>query len=282
MAAMPRAWGTVAISSGPVIRTVAAWPESAELAIVPPSVNSATRGRLVMGSAAISSREQWVLGSEVRGDFVHGLPADAVVTADVFREPFQHQEYLWAAADVRVDREGEYGVVHFAVYPVKLVTPHLLEMPGIHEPVTVGRVLDEHHRRQVVEIPVGPNFNQVDGGSPDERFHPVIGFLGVVDTRPRIAHPRVEGEKVVVGLAVVVREAVCQQQSCGLVGHLPPGGDVAAGPCPADLLDELDAALHDPALLSRAHVDGILVRVAVRPDLMTAVHDHAHLVGERL
>jgi len=92
----------------------------------------------------------------------------------------------------------------------------------------------------------------------------------------------VERQEVVVGLAVVVREATGNQQLRGLGRHLPPRGDVTSWPPPAHLLDEADAVLQDLAFLGRGHVDRVLVRVPVRPDLMTTVHDHPYLVGERL
>jgi len=68
---------------------------------------------------------------------------------------------LRAAADVRVDGEGEHRIVHLAIGPVERVAPQILDVARIDEAVAVRRLLDEHHRRQVVEIPARRDLDQV-------------------------------------------------------------------------------------------------------------------------
>ena len=88
--------------------------------------------------------------------------------------------------------------------------------------------------------------------------------------------------EVVVHQAVVVLDAPLQQQLVGDGAELPPRGDVAGRPPPAQLLDEIDALVEHRGLLLAGHRDGVLVRVAVHPDLVAGVGHHAALVGEGL
>ena len=55
---------------------------------------------------------------------------------------------------IRINGHGEGGTVHFPTDRIELVMSHLLEMAGVDEPVAVGVALDEHLRRQVIEVPV--------------------------------------------------------------------------------------------------------------------------------
>ena len=98
---------------------------------------------------------------EVVGDLVEGRPAHAVVPVDVLDDPLVHQQHLRAAAHVGMDRHREDGVVVLAVDPVELVAPDLLDVARIDEAVAVRRRLDEHHRRQVVEVPARRDLDQV-------------------------------------------------------------------------------------------------------------------------
>ena len=62
---------------------------------------------------------------------------------------------------VRVDRHGEDRIVVFAIDPIELVAPHLLDIAWIDEAVAVRRLLDEHHRRQIVSVPIRRNLDEI-------------------------------------------------------------------------------------------------------------------------
>jgi hypothetical protein len=64
-----------------------------------------------------------VAGPELRGSLLKGDKPDALVPAPAVDQPLEHEQHLRAAADVRMQRHGEDGVVQFAVDPVKLVVP---------------------------------------------------------------------------------------------------------------------------------------------------------------
>src|SRR5690606_31859377 len=96
----------------------------------------------------------------VVGHFIEGDEANALVALHVVEQALKHEQHLRATRDVRVDRDGKNRVVVFAVDPVELIAPHLLDMAGIDEAMAIGRLLDEHHGRQVIKIPVGGDLDQ--------------------------------------------------------------------------------------------------------------------------
>ena len=114
---------------------------------------------------------------EVVRDLVERGPADALVRVDVLDDPLVHEEDLRPAAHVGVDRHGEDRVVVLAVDPVERVHPDLLELPRVDEAVAVRRGLDEHHRREVVEVPARRDLDQVGLLAAHERLHPLGGRL---------------------------------------------------------------------------------------------------------
>ena len=101
-------------------------------------------------------------------------------------------------AHVRMDRDGEAKLVVLAVEVVEVVAPQVLHVARVDPPVRVRCLLDKHHRRQVVQVPVSGDLDKAGGGARLERLHPVRGRLGVVDWGPAVADPEVVGEAVVV------------------------------------------------------------------------------------
>ena len=155
-------------------------------------------------------------------------------------------------------------------------------MARVDEAVAVWSPFDEHHRREVVEVPAGRDLDQVGLLAADERLHPLLGLLRVVDLRPRVADADVVGVEVLVHQGVVVLDAVLEEQLVRDVGELPPRRDVAGRAAAADLLDQADALDQDSFLLLRGHRDRVLVRVPVHADLVAGVDDHLRLLGEGL
>src|SRR5215211_698741 len=219
---------------------------------------------------------------EVVGDLLHRRPADAVVAVDVIDQPFEHQQTLRPAAHIRVDGQAVRRVVHLPVDPVELVAPQLLDVVRVDEAVAVRRALDEHHRRQVVEVPVAPDLDEVYFLAAHERLHPLLGRLGVVDLGPRVAHPRVVRGEVAVLETVVVLVVVLEEKLVGRGGDLPPRRHVADRLPACHVLDQLQALLQYVPLLLRCHRHRVLVGVAVAPDLLPSVNDHLYLIRERL
>ena len=108
-------------------------------------------------------------------------------------------------AHVRVNSHREAKIVVLAVEIIKVVSPQLLDVFGIHPSVTVGRFFDEHHRWQVVEVPIGWDLDQTGMRAGNEGFHPVRRVFAVIDWGPGVAGAEPIGEAVVVGKAVVCK-----------------------------------------------------------------------------
>ena len=133
---------------------------------------------------------------------------DPCVAVDIFNQALVHEEHLRSAADIRVDGHREHGVVIFTIDPVELITPYLLDVAGVHKAVAVGRLLDKHHRREVVEVPVGRDLDERGLLTAHQRFHPLGRGSGVVNLRPAVTDAHVVRVEVVMHKAMVVREAM--------------------------------------------------------------------------
>jgi hypothetical protein len=68
----------------------------------------------------------------------HRAPVHARISVYVLDEPLQHQEYLRAARDVRMNSQWKYRPFVFAVYPVELIAPQLFDVTRVDEAVAVG------------------------------------------------------------------------------------------------------------------------------------------------
>ncbi len=200
----------------------------------------------------------------------------------VMVEALQHHQHMRAARHVRVDGDREHGIIVFAVHPVELVAPHLLDVARVDEAVAVRRRLDEHHRRQIVEGPARRDLDEAGHMTPLQRHHPVARLLRIVDLGPAVADPHVIGLVVVVHERVVVFDTPLEQQLVGDGRELPPGRHVAGRPPTRELRDELDALVQHLGLLLARHGDRVLVAVAMDADLVPGVGDGLHLGREGL
>jgi hypothetical protein len=219
---------------------------------------------------------------EVVGDLVARHEAHALMRLEMLDQALQHQQHLGAAGDIGVDGDGEDRVVVLAVDPVELVAPHLLYVARIDEAVAVGRLLDEHHGRQVVQIPVGGDLDQPCLLAAHQGLHPGVRMLAVVDARPLVAHAHVVRVEVVVHQAVVVLDAFLVQQLVGDRAEFPPRSDVARGRAAGQPRDDFDAAVQHGLFLLGRHGNRVLMAVAVDADFVARVHHGLHLLGKGL
>lgn len=103
-------------------------------------------------------------------------------------------------ADVWVDGDGQAKLIILAVEVVEVVAPQVLYVAWVDPAMAVGHLFDEHHRRQVVQVPACGDFDQTRHRPRLERLHPSGWRLRVIDLGDGVP-----GSKVV-GQAVVVRE----------------------------------------------------------------------------
>jgi hypothetical protein len=140
-----------------------------------------------------------------------------------------HEKHMRPAGDVWMASNREYAdlawiriVRKLPVEIIEVIPPNIFNISRIHPPMAIGTVLDEHHWRQVVNIPTSRDLDKAGLFTSDQGLHPGFGFLRVVDFRPRIAGPQPVHVGIVVRHRVVVLDAVAQHQLDAFVAGLPP------------------------------------------------------------
>ena len=64
-----------------------------------------------------------ILALEIIADVFHLHPLDTRLATDVLDQSLQHENHVWVAADVRMDRHGEAEVVIFPIEKIEMVSP---------------------------------------------------------------------------------------------------------------------------------------------------------------
>ena len=124
------------------------------------------------------------------------------------RIPLKHQDRVRMSRHIRMHSHSEAELIFFAVEIVKVIPPQVFHIPRIYPSVRVRRFLNEHHRWQIIQVPIGWYLHKPCLLTSLERMHPVRRVLRVVDGRPRIADTEVVGVAIVVGERVVCRRRV--------------------------------------------------------------------------
>lgn len=124
--------------------------------------------------------------------------------------------------NIRVNGNREDKLVVLAVEIVKVITPDILDVSRVHETVAIGRLLDEQHRGEIVNVPVGRDFHETGLFALDQRLHPFFRCPFVVDLGPCVAGTEVVGLAVLVAHAVVVFDSVVEEQLCAFLAGFPP------------------------------------------------------------
>lgn len=129
--------------------------------------------------------------------------------------------------------------------------------------MTVRRALDEHHRRQVINVPIPRDFYKSSILAADQRLHPSLRLLAIVDLGPSVACPKPVHLAVMMGHRVVVFDPVRKQQIRHLLARLPPGRHDAPRRFAAEFCQHAVRLVQNVLLLLGSHVAGILMAVAV-------------------
>lgn len=110
-----------------------------------------------------------------------------------------------------MDRDREDKLIILAVEVVEVVAPDILHVACIHKAVAVGRLLDEHHRGQVINIPVRRDLHEPSLRTMLQRFHPRLGLVLVVDLGPAVTRSQVVRLAVLVAHAVIIFDAIVEE-----------------------------------------------------------------------
>ena len=117
--------------------------------------------------------------------------------------PLEHKDGMRVSANIRMNRHGIAKVIVLTVKVIEVVPPEILDVFRINPAVRVGRFLDEHHGRQVIEIPVCRDLDKASIRTLFERLHPSFGVFAVVDFTPLVTGPKEVREAVVVGETMI-------------------------------------------------------------------------------
>jgi hypothetical protein len=99
-------------------------------------------------------------------------------------------------------------LVVFSVEVVEMIAPQVFGISCVNKTVTVGSTLDEHMRRQIIEVPICGDFDQASVLTLDQWLHPLFGLLGVVDLGPGIIRPQIVRLTILMAHAVVVLDTI--------------------------------------------------------------------------
>ena len=155
-----------------------------------------------MFSGQQSAFGRLVLALEVVTDVLHLHPLHPWLPADILDDPFQHENHVRVTSDVRVYRDGKAEIVFLSVKEVKVIPPEIFYIAWVHPTMGIRRLLDEHHRWEIVEVPVCRDFDESCLLAVLEGMHPMRRMLRIVNLGPTVAGPEP------VGVAVLVREGV--------------------------------------------------------------------------
>ncbi|KAH3665707.1 hypothetical protein OGAPHI_003895 [Ogataea philodendri] len=163
-----------------------------------------------------------------------------------------------------------------------MVSPNVLDIARVCPPVSICTVLDEHHWRQIVNVPIARNFNESCFFSSLERFHPLLGLFRVVDLGPGVACAEPVALAVVVRHGVIILDSVVQQHLHSGLARLPPRSNRSGGGFTAEIGQQLESLVEHVFLLLQRHVGRVFMGISVESNLVASVSDHGTLLGERL
>lgn len=192
-----------------------------------------------------------------------------------------HQQHMRSSRNIRVDSNWEDKLIILAVEVIKMVAPDILHVPRVNKAVAVRRVLNEHHRREIINIPVRRDFNKPCLGSMLKRLHPSLSLLLVIDLSPAVACPEVVSLTVLVAHAVVVLDAIVEEKLGSFFASFPPilislaplinlqfktvvpGCDASSGRLPSEFSQHPIRFVEHLTLLLYRHVCRVFMGIAV-------------------
>lgn len=133
-----------------------------------------------------------------------------------------HQNHMRPPTNIRMNRNRKDKLIILPVKIIKMIPPNILDIPRIHKPMTIGRTLDKHHWRQIVNVPIRWDLHETRLLAVDHGFHPLVCLFVVVNFGPGIAGAQIIGLTVFVGHAVIVFDAVVKEELGAFFACFPP------------------------------------------------------------
>lgn len=91
------------------------------------------------------------------------------------------------SANIGMNSDRINKLLFLAVEVVEVVFPQLLHIFRIDPSVAIRRLLNEHHRRQIVKVPIRGYLDQSRLLPLLQRRHPMVGMLAVVYRHPGVS-----------------------------------------------------------------------------------------------
>ena len=84
------------------------------------------------------------------------------------------------ASDIWMYRDREAELLFLSVKVIEVVSPEVFYIARVHPAMRIGCFLDKHHRREIVQVPVGGNLHKRSLWPGLEWLHPCFRMLAIV------------------------------------------------------------------------------------------------------
>jgi hypothetical protein len=86
--------------------------------------------------------------------------------------------------------------------------PDVFDVPRVHKAMAVWHLLHEHHRWEIINVPVCRYLDQAGFLTLDQRLHPVLCLFLIINLRPGVASTKIVWLAIFVTHRVIVFNAI--------------------------------------------------------------------------
>lgn len=200
-----------------------------------------------------------------------------------------------------MNRNRKDKFIMLPVEIIKMIPPDILNIARVHESMAIRRLLDKHHGRQIIDVPVGRDLYEASLIAFSHGLHPFVRFLRVVDLGPVVAGTKIVGLTVLVAHAVIIFDAIIEEQLGALFAGFPPRfsllgfvyryylrrrqvlpwRNATSRWLSSKLCQHPVRFIQDVSLLLDGHILRVLVRISVESNFVARIANSRHLLRER-
>lgn len=148
--------------------------------------------------------------------------------------------------------------------------------------MTIRRILDKHHRGQIIYVPRSRYLNQTSRLPSHKWLHPCLCLLRIINLRPRVPRAQPIHLAILMRHRVIILNAIRKQQLDHFRTGLPPRRDNTTGRLTAEVSKHFEGLVEDVALLFLGHASRVFVGVAVQSYFVACVPDLGTFLWESL
>jgi hypothetical protein len=191
-----------------------------------------------------------------------------------------HLQHMWSPRNIRMNRHRKAKLLVIFVKVIEVIHPQLFNDLRVHPAMAVWCLLDEHHGRQIVDVPGCRDLDEPGWLPLDQRLHPLFRLLAVIDLRPGIPDSEPVHLGIIMAHAVIILNAITEQKLSTLFTRFPPRRHASSWRPAAELSEHAVRLIEDITLLLQGHIGRVLVGIAVESDFVATVSDQGALFGE--